>query len=64
MRARIVLQELPPRPRQLGPAEISAVFGGCTKFLEVCEDDSACCPGLTCSGHSPQTGLTYCIEFK
>jgi hypothetical protein len=64
MRARIVLQQLPPRPRQLEPAEVSAIFGGCKQFMEVCEEDCACCVGLTCSGHSPQTGLMYCIEFK
>jgi hypothetical protein len=65
MRARIVFETLPNRPRLLDAEEVSAIFGGCGQYQEVCQADGCdCCAGFVCDAYSPQTGQHYCIQFK
>ena len=40
-----IMEDLPPRARQLNPDELSAVFGGCIANGYPCILESDCCSG-------------------
>ncbi|HOK45450.1 MAG TPA: hypothetical protein PLA43_17600 [Bryobacteraceae bacterium] len=61
---RIVMNELPPRPRAAKEAEYSAVVGGCMGKNMPCLKSTECCAGLECENYfdsgicrSPQSRL-------
>lgn len=39
----LTLNDLPARPRSLGPDDLSDVFGGCGGNGDPCDEDCDCC---------------------
>jgi hypothetical protein len=48
-KTRIVVRELPARPRKVDASEMIEVFGGCVAYQQPCSGDSDCCVPWTCS---------------